>query len=85
MPLDVHVHVCDSVHQSFLSPAALKARDGRYWNAPPPPSVCPSRLVFALLYFLETLHVPVSSPFPIVETHAGECDVTSPSAIGSME
>ena len=31
----------------LLSPAALKARDGRYCNAPRP-SVHPSRLVFAL-------------------------------------
>ena len=36
---------------ALLSPAASKARDGIYWNAPRPsvrPSVCPSRLVFAL-------------------------------------
>ena len=53
-----------------LSPAAPKARDGIYCNAPRPSvhpsvclSVCPSRLVFALqlknalMYFLETLQV----------------------------
>ena len=35
----------------YLSPAVPKARDGRYCNAPRPsicPSVCPSRLIFAL-------------------------------------
>ena len=43
----------DVAHQivCLLSPAAPKARDGRYCNAPRPsvrPSVRPSRLVFAL-------------------------------------
>ena len=47
--------LCIPYGEAFLSPAAPKARDGRYCNAPHPSvcpsvclSVCPSHLVFAL-------------------------------------